>query len=196
LKFYGIIIRFIILTKKIMGVFDALRNSVSAGAETMSGVAGAGYERFISPIVPDFIERRLGLSAGAESISERSSDRRAGIFGEVLESALARVAPDSMELYHVFANLATDPNESWEYENEFEFITGVLGLMPDSIQSGVLSITIAPIMRTIGQDEMADEMLANPDEFINKLRRHEADFGSMYTALRNFGIIGEDEETV
>lgn len=170
---------------------NQIREVASTVGETVAGGARWAYRNIMSPIIPDFVEERLGLRENINAINEASMPQRAGLFGEVLESVAYRVAPDTSELYSVLINILSNPRESWTFENEFEFMTGVLGLMPDGMQKMILKVTFVPLLRTVGLDNIADLAENDPDEFINKLRRHEADFGAIYTAIRNFGLLPE-----
>ena len=172
------------------GNSDLDMSAVDQNGDPLPGTADTSfYGTYISPTIPDFLENMVGIETGAEVISEASRDERAGIMGEVFDSTFKRIFPDGSEAYDVLSQLFTSPRESWRLENEFETVTAVLGLMPRFVQSFVLNNTIEPLLRLVGLDQLADLAIRNPDDFINRLRTMEADFGSLYTGLRTVGIL-------
>lgn len=176
-------------------MIDPLRNAASTVRDTVSSGTSWGYRNIMSPIIPDFIERRLGLLPQIEAINEASTPDRARLFGEVLESLGNRHFPTTTALYSVLVNIFSNPRESWALENEFEFVTGVLFLMPASVQRLVLRMTIIPMLRTVGLDTVADFAEQDPRGFINRIRIHESDFGTLYTGIRNFGLFNMENPT-
>lgn len=161
----------------------------SDALDSLSDSVSGAYGDYISPMIPDSVENFVGLRREATRIGRESEPERAGLFGEVFESVLRRVFPDASEAYDIIRNVFTNPRESWDFENEFEVVTAIFGLMPDSFQAYVLENSIVPLLRTVGLDELADLAMSNPDDFINRIRTMESDIGALYTGLRTFGVV-------
>jgi hypothetical protein len=161
----------------------------SDALDSLSDSVSGAYGDYISPMIPDSVENFVGLRREATRIGRESEPERAGLFGEVFESILKRVFPDASEAYDVINNILMNPRESWEFENEFEVVTAIFGMMPDSFQRFVLENTLVPLLRRVGLEELAELASTNPDNFINRLRTMESDIAALYTGLRTFGVV-------
>ncbi len=173
----------------LVDVIDDPQGVASDALDSLSQNVGGLYDSYVSPFIPDTVENITHIRREATRIGLESEPERAGLFGEVFEMVFKRLFPDASEAYDVIRNVFTNPRESWEFENEFEVVTAIFGLMPESFQAFVLENTIVPLLRRVGLDELADLASTNPDEFINRLRTMESDIAGLYTGLRTFGVV-------